>query len=73
MLYVAGNNPNHSKYKKTSWMCQACDGAVREDQEHLKECVGYQDLRVDVDLGHEPELIDFYNRVMARSKEMKWD
>ena len=40
MLDVAGNYPNHSKYKKTSWMCQACDGAVREDQEHLKECVG---------------------------------
>ena len=66
MLDVAGNYPSHNKYKKSSWKCQACDGDVREDQEHLKECDGYVDLRVNVDLEHEPDLIDFFHRVMER-------
>ena len=73
MLDVAGNYPSHNKYNNSSWKCQACDGDVREDQEHLKECDDYVDLRVDVDLENEPELIDFFHRVMERRRERKWD
>ena len=35
MLKVAGNYPNHRKWERTGWQCQACDGQVREDQDHL--------------------------------------
>ena len=35
MLDVAGNFPGHRKYEPSNWMCQACGGVVREDQEHL--------------------------------------
>ena len=73
ILDVAGNYTNHSKYKETSWNCQACVLEVREDQEHLQVCDGYEDLRENVDLRMEPEMVDFYQKVMERRREMKWD
>ena len=36
-------------------------------------CDGYADLRENVDLRMEPELVDFFQRVMDRRREMKWD
>ena len=73
MLDVAGNYPGKNKYKASRWMCQACDLEVREDQEHLTMCNGYEDLRGDADLNMEKELVDFFTRVMERRKENKWD
>ena len=73
MLDVAGNYPGHNKYKDSMWRCQACDLEVKEDQEHLTKCEGYEDLRVDADLGHESELVDFFSRVMERRKEKNWN
>ena len=46
---------------------------MKEDQEHLTICEGYQELREDADLGNEQELVEFFGRVMAKRKEMKWD
>ena len=57
----------------TSWRCQACNQVVKEDQEHLTLCEGYQKLRADAELGNEQQLVEFFNRVMAKRKEMKWD
>ena len=73
MLDLAGNYPGHRKYKHSNWMCQACSQVVREDQEHLARCEGYEDLRADADLGHESELVDFFSRVMERRKERNWN
>ena len=73
MLDVAGNYPGHSKYKATSWLCQACDLEVREDQEHLTVCEGYQDLRGDANLGNEGELVKFFNSVMERRELNEWN
>ena len=39
MLDLAANFPNHSKYKESMGRCKACDLQVREDQEHVTECV----------------------------------
>ena len=72
MLDVAGNFPNHSKYKETDWKCQACVLELREDQEHLLVCDGYADLRENVDLRIEHEMVDFYQKVMDRRRERKW-
>ena len=71
MLDVAGNYAGLKKYE--NWECQACTQKVREDQDHLTKCAGYEDLRADADLGNEPELVEFFARVMDRRKEMKWD
>ena len=60
MLDVAGNYPGHSKYKASSWLCQACNLEVKE---------GYQDLRGDADLGNEKELVNFLKSVMERRWE----
>ena len=73
MLDVAGNFPGHRKYEPSNWRCQACNQEVKEDQEHLTICEGYQELREDADLGNEQELVEFFGRVMANRKEMKWD
>ena len=73
MLDVAGNYPGHSKYKATSWLCQACNLEVREDQEHLTVCEGYQDLRGDANLGNEGELVKFFNSVMERRELNEWN
>ena len=73
MLDVAGNYPGINKYKASGWMCQACNLEVREDQEHLTVCNGYEDLRHDADLNMENELVDFFNKVMERRKLNKWD
>ena len=72
MLDVAGNFPNHSKYKVTDWKCQACVLELREDQEHLLVCDGCADLRENVDLRIEHEMVDFYQKVMDRRRERKW-
>ena len=50
MLHVAENYPNQIKYQNTDWSCQACDGSVREDQDHLIVCPGYVDLVHNTDL-----------------------
>ena len=68
-LEVAG----HKKYKDSMWRCQACDWEVKEDQEHLMVCDGYQDLQGDADMGNEADLVEFYSRVIERRKEKKWD
>ena len=73
MLDVAGNFPGHRKYEPSNWMCQACGGVVREDQEHLTQCEGYEDLRGDHDLGNQEELVEFFLKVMERRKEKNWD
>ena len=61
------------KYKASMWRCQACDLEVKEDQEHLRVCEGYEDLHGDTDLGNEADLVEFFSKVMARRKENKWD
>ena len=73
MLDVAGNFPAHKKYESSNWMCQACGGVVREDQEHLTQCEGYKDLKNEADLNVENELVEFFTRVMERRKDNKWD
>ena len=73
MLDVAGNFPGHRKYEPSNWMCQACGGVVREDQEHLTQCEGYEDLRGDDDLGNQEELVEFFLKVMERRKEKNRD
>ena len=50
-------------------LCQACGGVVREDQEHLTQCEGYEDLRGE----NQEELEKFFSRVMDRRKEKNWD
>ena len=72
MLDMAGNYRNYGKYKHTSWKCQACNLDVIEDQEHLIVCDGYADLHQGADLRMEPELVDFYQRVLNRRKEKNW-
>ena len=69
MLDIAGNYPGQRKYEESNWRCQACDLNVKEDQEHLATCEGYEDLRGDADLGDEKQLVDFFARVMDRRKE----
>ena len=73
MLDVAGNYPGHRKYEPSNWMCQACGGVVREDQEHLTRCEGYTDLRGDADLENEEELVEVILKVMNRRKEKNWE
>ena len=73
MMDVAGNYRNYVKYKHTSWKCQACNLDVIEDQDHLIVCDGYADLHQGADLRMEPELVDFYQRVLDRRKEKNWN
>ena len=73
MLDLAGNFPNQAKYKKSMAKCHACNLQAREDQEHVTKCVGYQDLRADADLGNEPELVEYFSKVMERRKTNGWN
>ena len=52
---------------------QASDLEVKDNQEHLMVCEGYEDLRGDADLGNEKELVEFFNSVMGRRKEKEWN
>ena len=70
---LAGNFPNHAKYKKSMARCQACDIQVMEDQEHVSKCVCYQDLRADADLEQEPEPVEYFSKVMERRKKNGWN
>ena len=46
---------------------------MREDQEHVTHCEGYEDLKEDADLTNEEELVQFFIKVMERRHEMNWD
>ena len=72
MIHVAGNYPSHKKYEKTQWLCQACDGKVREDQDHLTQCPGYTDLIHGVNMDSDRDLVGFYKRVMERREKEGW-
>ena len=41
---------------------------MKEDQEHLTKSQGYEDLRYDMDLSIEKELVDFFAKVMERRR-----
>ena len=73
MLRVAGNYSHHSRYLATGWLCQACRLQVREDQDHLTSCAGYEDLREGKDFGDDKELVEFYQAVMKRREQQGWD
>jgi hypothetical protein len=73
MLRVAGNYSHHSKYLATGWLCQACRLQVREDQDHLGSCAGYEDLREGKDMDDDNELVKFYQAVMRRREQEGWD
>ena len=73
MLKVAGNYPGHRKYEATGWLCQACDLRVREDQDHLGQCPGYADLRGNLNLSEEDQLVEFFRLVMDRRRQEGWD
>jgi len=45
---------------------------LREDQEHLLVCEGYEDLKENLDLRSESEMVNFYQRVMDRRRQMNW-
>ena len=46
---------------------------MREDQEHLASCSGYNEFRAGKDLVNENKLVEFYKNVMAKRKAMGWD
>ena len=73
MLRVAGNYSHHSRYLATGWLCQACRLQVREDQDHLTSCAGYEDLREGKDMGNNEELVEIYQAVMRRREQQGWD
>ena len=73
MLHVAGNYSHNNKYQATGWQCQACVLQVREDQDHLSVCQGYSDLRQDLDLENDNDLVEFFRQVMARRERHGWD
>ena len=49
---------------------QACDLEVKDNQEHLMVCEGYEDLRGDADLGNKKELVEFFNSDMGERVEL---
>ena len=73
MLRVAGNYSHHTRYQATGWLCQGCRLQVREDQDHLAQCEGYEDLRLGKDLEDDKDLVTFYRMVMARREARGWD
>ena len=73
MLRVAGNYSHHSRYLATGWLCQACQLQVREDQDHLTSCAGYEDLREGKDMDDDKVLVEFYTAVMRRREQEGWD
>ena len=73
MLRVAGNYSHHSRYLATGWLCQACRLQVREDQDHLGSCEGYEDLREGKNLDDDKELVEFIQQVMRRRERQGWE
>ena len=62
-----------SDHQSESSTHKACNQQVREDQEHVTQCEGYEDLRREKDLANEEDLVQFFTKVMKRRHEMNWD
>ena len=73
MLRVAENYCHHSRYLATGWLCQACQLQVRENQDHLASCNGYENLREGKDMDNDKELVEFFQSVMRRREKQGWD
>ena len=71
MLKFAGNYLHDNRYMKSSWLCEACDLMVVEDQCHITRCKGYEDLKVDKDIEYSnDDLVTFYQEVLTRREDL---
>ena len=73
MLPFAGNYSKDKRFQRTDWKCVACGGTEKEEQSHITDCPGYQDLRDTWDLDTEEGLVSFYRAVLNRrdSQELR--
>ena len=71
MLKFAGNYSHDERFRKSNWLCEACDLQITEDQVHITQCSGYTDLKVSRDIEfNNDDLVSFYQDVLARRDEI---
>ena len=70
MLPYGGNFKHDKRFSRSLWRCLACgkdeDDRPIEDQEHVKQCVGYADIRGQCDMFTEVGRMEFHNGVLER-------
>ena len=71
MLRFAGNYSHNETFRRSNWLCEACDMKVTEDQVHIASCSGYEDLRRDKNIKHNnDDLVNFYQEVLDRRDKL---
>ena len=51
-------------------MCDSCEGSL-ETQDHILFCPAYSDLRLDMDLGCDMDLVNYVRQVLKRRDDSK--
>ena len=72
MLEVKNNYKG--EYRKTNLLCEGCKTSI-ETQDHVLFCPFYSDLRQDIDLSCDKDLVNYYREVMNirdKLKKGKW-
>ena len=71
MLELKGNMKG--SYRDMDYSCLGCaNKATVEDQSHVLRCPAYADIRKDLDLGSQEDIVKYFRKVMLlRMKQKK--
>ena len=64
MLELKANMKNRYGDKEGSLECEACKTGMLESTLHVLECLGYNELRVGLDLSKLKDMVSYYREVM---------
>ena len=54
------------KFTSELWTCEGCSSSLDTSHHILRQCASYEDLRQDLDLEKEKDIIIFFQRVLQR-------
>ena len=63
-------NNYKGEYRKTNLLCEGCKVSI-ETQDHVLFCPFYSDLRQDIDLSCDKDLVNYYREVMNIREKLK--
>ena len=61
------NFKNDPAFKNDVWMCDGCR-SHQDTQKHVLSCSAYKDLRKNLDLDKENDLVEYFSLVIRRRK-----
>ena len=66
------NQQSSKEFAKVLWVC-SCPEKKIQSQRHLEVCSKYEDLRIDIDLKNEKDIVRYFDAVLERKNKEEND